>query len=572
MIWDQAVAERLRDRLQRIYGEGGSEYLPKLRAVIEHHQPPSANALRQRWDQRDVVLITYADQIRLAGEPPLITLGQFLEQEQWASLINTVHLLPFYPSSSDDGFAVVDYRAVDAEVGTWQDIQQLGRHHDLMMDLVLNHVSQGNQWFQRYRTGDPQYRNFFIEGDPATDLSQVTRPRSSPLLTTFSTSRGRRSLWTTFSADQIDLNYADPDVLVEIVDILLFYIRQGARFIRLDAIAYLWKEVGTSCIHLPQTHAVVALFRDIVEIVAPHVIILTETNVPHAENISYFGNGDEAHMVYQFSLPPLLLDALLQHDACPFNAWLGNLDATSPGTTYFNFTASHDGIGVRPLEGLVSAPRIQQLVAAARQRGGLISSRRGQDGTDVPYELNITYLDALSDPNAPDSTASVSRFLASQAIMLAMRGIPGVYFHSLVGSHNDAAAVHASRIARRINRHKYDLRELQQRLHTADSPQARIYTGYRRLIATRVAQPAFHPDGHLRPLRPDYRGAIAFVRTSPDESQRILVVANVTDQARSFDLAEAHDFQGARDLLSGAVCRGSEIRLVPYQVAWFAAT
>ena len=277
---------------------------------------------------------------------------------------------------------------------------------------------------------------------------------------------------------------------------------------RLPTFGKKWERPVFTC---RQTHAVVALFRDIVEIVAPHVIILTETNVPHEENISYFGNGDEAHMVYQFSLPPLLLDALLQHDACPFNAWLGNLDATSPGTTCFNFTASHDGIGVRPLEGLVSAPRIQQLVAAARQRGGLIGSRRSQDGTDVPYELNITYLDALSDPDAPDSTTSVSRFLASQAIMLAMRGIPGVYFHSLVGSHNDAAAARASGIARRINRHKYDLRELQQRLHTADSPQARIYTAYRRLIATRVAQPAFHPDGHLHPLSPDYRGAIAFV-------------------------------------------------------------
>ncbi len=573
MTWDQAVATRLQDRLQEIYGARGSECLAQLRAILEKHGASDRPARPARWDQRDVVLITYGDQIRSKNASPLATLARFLAAERWEPLLNTVHLLPFYPSSSDDGFAVVDYRAVDPDIGTWQDVECLARRHDLMMDLVLNHVSPKNAWFQRFLADDPRYRNYFLEVDPATDLSQVVRPRSLPLLTPFPTARGTRYVWTTFSKDQVDLNYAHPDVLFEIIDVLLYYVGQGARFVRLDAIAYLWKQIGTSCIHLRQTHAVVKLFRDIIELVAPHVILLTETNVPHQENIRYFGQGDEAHMVYQFSLPPLLLDALLHHDAGPFNGWLDALGTTMlPGTTYFNFTASHDGIGVRPLEGLVPPERLAQLVAATRTRGGLIGSRRAADGADLPYELNITYLDALSEPGgAADLDTGVRRFLASQAIMLAMRGIPGVYFHSLVGTRNDVPGVRASGIARRINRHKYDLRELQDHLRITGTPQRRIYAAYRHLLATRIAQPAFHPDGLQQPLDLDPRGLITFIRTSPDGNQRILVAANVTPESKSLEIRQHGEFRGARDLLSGPDGQGSVARLEPYQVAWYAA-
>ena len=568
---DVSVTKRIENRLQEIYGQRASEVLPPLLELMERYRIASPPASPGLWDQRDVVLITYGDQVREQGQVPLGALGRFLADHQLHALINTIHLLPFCPYTSDDGFSVVDYLAVDPELGTWEDIAQLRSRGDLVFDLVLNHISQASAWFQGYLQGDPRYLDYFIEMDPQTDLSAVTRPRSLPLLTEYKTSRGPRYVWTTFSADQIDLNYANPAVLLDVLHALLFYIRQGARFVRLDAIAYLWKEVGTSCIHLPQTHSIVKLMRDVVDAVAPHVVLLTETNVPHAENISYFGNGDEAHMVYQFSLPPLLAEAILQHDATALCQWLRSLDATPPGTTYFNFTASHDGVGVRPLEGLLSPERRDQLVAAAQMRGGLIGTKRNPDGTDTPYELNVTYLDLLSDPHDPDPDRHAARFLASQAIMLALRGIPGIYFHSLVGTRNDSQAAVTSGIPRRINRRKFLRQELEACLSDPQTLQHKVFEAYRRLLAVRVAQAAFHPDGGQHVLDQENPALVAFLRTAPRGAERILVLANLDDRATSVDLGNWCDLVCAHDLLSGAAPVDGIFPLNPYQVAWLPA-
>ncbi|MEJ2096688.1 MAG: alpha-amylase family glycosyl hydrolase, partial [Deltaproteobacteria bacterium] len=169
----------------------------------------------------------------------------------------------------------------------------------IMMDLVLNHVSAESDWFRRYLRGEKRFEHLALEADPSNDLSRVVRPRAWPLLTEFRKDSGETvHLWTTFSADQIDLNFQDVNVLALMVEILLLYVEKGAAIIRLDAIAYLWKEVGTSCIHLPQTHEMVKLFRAILDAVSPGTLIITETNVPHAENISYFGTDfDEAQLV-----------------------------------------------------------------------------------------------------------------------------------------------------------------------------------------------------------------------------------------------------------------------------------
>ncbi len=527
----------LERRLWGLYGrEDGTACYSSILRRIEAYSDRFTSPAEPRWDERDIVLITYADQIRRAGQPTLRVLRDFLASRQLDRLLNTVHLLPFFPYSSDDGFSVIDYRKVQPIAGNWPDVAQLAKQQQLMFDLVLNHTSQESHWFQSYLAGEPPFTNYFIEVDPAVDVSQVTRPRSLPLLTPFQTTHGTRHVWTTFSADQVDLNFANPAVLVEMIDVLLFYIAQGARIVRLDAIAYLWKEVGTTCIHLPQTHEVVRVLRDVVDIAAPHVILLTETNVPHAENVSYFGNGDEAHMVYQFSLPPLLLDAFLQQDATYLVSWLRHLQSPRVGTTYFNFTASHDGIGVRPLEGLVPAERIETLARVARERGGHVGLKRNPDGSDSPYELNITYLDMLGEAGQGQETHA-RRFLATQAIMLGLQGIPGVYFHSLVGSPNDEEAARAAGIPRRINRHKYVWDELAERLDAAGSLSKRVFEGYQKLLACRIAQPAFHPDATQQVLDLDHPHLIAFARIAPDGRQKLLVLANVSDQSYSIESA-----------------------------------
>ncbi len=419
MALDADTIARFKVRLERLYPDQADDCLKQVVSLVERYRQLLGETLPRAWDQRDVFLITYGDQVQGDEETSLSYLARFLKETGLNELINTVHILPFCPYSSDDGFSVIDYRQVDPLLGDWDDVAKLRERGELMFDLVLNHCSQYSEWFQAYLRGEAPYDEYFIAVDPATDLSEVTRPRSLPLLSPYETNQGRKHVWTTFSADQVDLNFGNPAVLIEMLDVLLGYAERGAGVIRLDAIAYLWKTIGTTCIHLPETHEVVKLMRDVLEAAAPGVWLLTETNVPHDENVSYFGDGDEAQMVYQFSLPPLLLTALLQQDGKPLARWMASLEDTPEGTTFFNFTASHDGVGVRPLEGLVEADRFRQLVDAISERGGHISTKRNADGSDSPYEMNVAYFDALGDPEGIPTDLHVRRFLTSQALMLA---------------------------------------------------------------------------------------------------------------------------------------------------------
>ena len=522
-----------------------------------------------RWTQRDTVLITYADQIRSEQSSPLAALKEWLVDYGLQEALSTVHLLPFCPYSSDDGFSVIDYLQVDPDSGTWEDIASLGEEFELMYDLVLNHISSQSDWFSAYLRGESPYDQFFIESDPALDHSQVVRPRSLPLLTEVETSQGPRHVWTTFSADQIDLNYESPALVARMLRILVEYARRGARIIRLDAVAFLWKRLGTSCIHLAETHEMVRVMHDLMEHLAPRTLLLTETNVPHQENISYFGSvedsgqGDEAHMVYQFSLPPLLLDAFLSGDASAIQQWLATLAPPPPGCTFFNFTASHDGVGVRPLEGLVSDERLAKLVQAVEARGARVNMRRKADGTDSPYELCITWRDALA-PEHADPELHVRRILASQAVMLGLQGMPAVYFHTLVGTPNDNKGVEASGIYRRINRRKYDRQELDQALE--DPTRQSIFQGMARMLSVRREEPAFHPHALQTVVDPQNESVLAFLRTSIDGSQRILVACNFSDQKQSIRVTPGVSMC---ELLSGGLVDPCEsLELAPGQAVW----
>lgn len=572
MIGPTHQRETLKRHLSRLYGaESAEQVLPRMEELLRAYSEKIPDPKRTGWDQRDLVLITYADQIRSSEGAPLAALKDFLVDHQYHQRINTVHLLPFFPYTSDDGFSVVDYKQVDPNSGNWEDIHSLAEYFNLAFDMVANHCSQECDWFQKYLQGESPYKQFFIDVDPQADLSAVIRPRALPLLTPFETPSGTKHVWTTFSSDQVDLNYGSPDVLLAMTDVLLFYVANGARIIRLDAIAFLWKVIGTTCLHLEETHEVVKLMRTICQMVAPHVLLLTETNVPHVENISYFGEGDEAHMVYQFSLPPLLYDAYLTEDATVLTDWMDRLYEIPDGTTYFNFTASHDGIGVRPLEGLVPQDRLDRLVAATEERGGMVGMRTMPDGTQRPYELNITYVDAMKSPSSDDEELHARRFLASQAIMLAMKGIPGIYFHSLVGTPNHTPGVEESGIPRRINRRKYERNELEESLAHEGSAQQRIFAGYQNLLDTRIQQSAFHPDGPSEVVHTEHPGILSFLRTSPEGDQAILVLANMTGQHQSLKL-ENTQLQGLTfDLISGQPKVLSQtVTLDPVEIVWLA--
>lgn len=478
----------------------------------------------------DALLITYADQVRAPGEAPLATLAR-LAETYLRGTVSGVHLLPFYPWSSDDGFAVRDFHAVAPEYGTWEDVARLGRNFDLMFDGVFNHLSAGSGWFQGFLAGDSAYRDFFVTvaGDP--DLTRVIRPRALPLLTAFRSALGPLRVWTTFSADQVDLNFRQPAVLEAIVDVVLDYLRHGARYLRLDAIAFLWKEVGTTCLHRPQAHAIVQLLRAVVDAAAPGVRLITETNVPHADNVSYFGDGtNEAHLVYNFALPPLVLHALQTGDARPLTGWAQGLALPSPEVTFFNFLASHDGIGLNPVRGILREDEIDALVARTLARGGYVGLKHLPDGSTAPYEMNSNYLDALTDPADGEPVAIVARrFLCAQAMMLCLQGVPGIYFHSLFGSRGDRAGAEASGIRRRINRQKLELAALEAELADPCTLRAQVFSGYTELLRMRRGQPALAPAAAQRVPDLDPR-VFAVERGTETDGGRLLCLHNVSGE------------------------------------------
>ena len=571
----------MRYKLIALYGsERGAACHARLMSLLDdfraRHPDLSAQSIdpRERITERDIMLITYGDSLRQPGAPPLQTLDTFLRQ-YLLGVISAVHILPFFPYSSDDGFSVIDYTAVNPDLGDWSDIRRLGQDFKLMFDAVINHISAHSAWFRGFVAGDPAYRDFFITVDPNTDLSQVVRPRSLPLLTRVETVRGPVHVWTTFSADQIDLNFANEEVLLKIIEILLFYVSQGMSFVRLDAIAYLWKRIGTGCIHLDETHTVVKLFRDVLDYCAPHVAIITETNVPHPENVSYFGDGtDEAQLVYQFTLPPLTLHAIATGDASVLSEWAAGVEKISDRTAFFNFTASHDGIGVRPVEGILPDRDVAMLVERAKAHGGAVSYKANPDGSQSPYELNINYFDALSDPAADEPLdLQARRFLVSQAIALAFMGMPGIYIHSLLGSRNWNEGVRQTGQLRSINREKLDLAAVTAALADPDSLRSKVFFPYRDLIARRIGERAFHPNGPQTVLKL-HPALFTLLRESPDGAEQIVAIHNVSGQTVRADLSAVplDGITGYTDLITGApVAEGTALDIEPYQALWLKA-
>lgn len=239
------------EQLRFLYGpEVGDRTLAGLDRLLDRFRPRLSDRAEpaERFDQHDAILITYGDTFRAPGRSPLAALSAFAERHL-TGRFSTLHVLPFFPSSSDYGFSVIDYLAVDPALGGWDDLERLRRGFKLMVDLVLNHVSAESAWFRAFLSGEAPYERFFIEADPRADLSAVTRPRTSPLLTRVRTDRGARHVWTTFSPDQVDLNYAEPAVLLRMLEVMLTYVERGADVLRLDAVGYLWKQPGTTCIH-----------------------------------------------------------------------------------------------------------------------------------------------------------------------------------------------------------------------------------------------------------------------------------------------------------------------------------
>ncbi|AMZ78538.1 MULTISPECIES: sugar phosphorylase [Enterobacter] len=560
---ENKVNAKIKKLINHIYGESFSDaHLDVLLSKLEQAAIDITEKRKSGWDEKDVVLITYADQFSAKGEKALPVFTRFYN-EWLARTFSHVHLLPFYPWSSDDGFSVIDYHSVAPETGSWQDVAELKQSASLMFDFVCNHMSAKSEWFANYLAQKPGFDDFFISVDPETDLSAVTRPRALPLLTPFKLHDGSvRHLWTTFSDDQIDLNFASPQVLIAMVDVLLHYLAEGARYIRLDAVGFMWKIPGTSCIHLEQTHCLIQLFRAITDAVAPGTVIITETNVPHKDNISYFGDGEnEAQMVYQFSLPPLVLHAVHRQDVKALCQWAGSLALPSTKTTWFNFLASHDGIGLNPLRGILPESEILSLVEKLQQEGALVNWKNNPDGTRSPYEINVTYLDALSSQDSPDDER-IARFILAHAVLLSFPGVPAVYIQSILGSRNDYEGVERLGYNRAINRKKYTAGQVDLELNNKQSIRHKIYSRLSEFIAIRRGERAFHPDAQAMFESLDEQ-ILKIVRVA-DNGERITALFNFSHNVHTV----YEKVLSGVELLSGQAIDGTELTLNPWQVMW----
>ena len=466
----------------------------------------------------------------------------------------------------------MDYLAVNESHGGWPEIEAIARDYKLMSDLVINHMSARSRWFENYKKRIDPGKDYFFEGNPKDDLSQVVRPRTSPLLNPVQTDDGERYVWCTFSEDQVDLNFANPQVLLEFAGIIRQYLERGVMIFRMDAVAFLWKEPGTPCIHLQQTHELIKILRLLIEHHTPDAVVITETNVPNRENLTYFGNANEAHAIYNFSLPPLLINTLVTGNCRHLKTWLMSMPPAQLGTTYLNFIASHDGVGLRPTDGLLTEDEKQRLINTMESFGGKVSYRRTADGRDQPYEMNIALWDALKGTAEGGADHwQLARFLCAHTIMLALEGIPAFYIHSLLATENDQARVEHTGRLRSINRSQWQLSQLEETLADPLTHHSKAFRELKRLIAIRRAQSAFHPNATQFTLHLGLQ-LFGFWRQSMRREQSVFCIHNISSEVQQVALSDINLIGTDRwvDLISGMEVDdlAGSITLKPYQSVW----
>lgn len=568
----EIIQKKVLDHLAVIYpdvnGEDLTHRLLHVMRLDEECQSPLPH--KNLWDETDILVITYANTILSEDQHPLSALHHFLKTH-FTMLINSVHILPFFPYSSDDGFAVIDYKKVDPDVGDWGDILRISTDFHLMADLVINHCSSQHQWFVNFQEGKSPGKDYFFIVDPNENLSGIVRPRTTPLLRAAPSGGATKYVWCTFGHDQIDLDFRNPQVLQEMVAIVRRYLDMGIRIFRLDAVAFIWKRLGTSCINLEETHEIVRLLRTLIEYADPNAVIITETNIPNRENLSYFGNANEAHCIYNFSLPPLLVNSLVSGSCFHLKNWLMSMPPAQNGTTYLNFIASHDGIGLRPIEGLLSDEEQDALIQTMENFGGAISWRTLGEGSMKPYEINISLYDALKGTVFGEDEWQIERYICAHAIMLALEGIPAFYLHSLVGSTNDYKRMEEQGHNRAINRRQWQEEELNEKIADPESHHHKVFYQLRHLIQLRREQPAFHPNATQFTLHLGDK-VFAFWRQSMNRRQSIFCLNNISDEPQTVLLSSINliGTDKWKDLISDQIFEdmmGSVI-MEPYETLW----
>ena len=563
---------KIKSYIRKIYKDNrdASLLLNSIISLIDEDNLTSKKKITPKnWSQKNSFLITYADSIKSENDSPLLVLNQFLQK--YIDSIDSIHILPFMPSSSDSGFSVIDYYKIDEKFGNWKDLNLISKNKNIMIDIVLNHASKSSKWFANFLKGSGQGHDFFKVVKDWNGIAQIERPRSSKLFQKIRTDDGVKKVWCTFSHDQIDLDFSNPDVLLEFLKIIKFYIKKNIKIFRLDAVAFLWKKQNTSCINLQETHYIIKLIRFVSTLIDKNTIIITETNIPSKENLSYFGNNDEAHWIYNFTLSPLILFTLLGGNCSQLRKWSMTMPPAQEGNAYFNFLASHDGIGLRPVEGKLDSTELYKLIDKMRESGGRISYKTSQWGEEIPYEINITYLDSLKSTFDGDESFQIKRFICAHTIMLAMEGIPAIYIHSFLGTENDYNAIAAGGENRSINRFIWNKKDIYKILEDKNSNNFYIMSKLNNLLKIRSKQPAFHPNATQFTLNLGDE-VFGLWRQDKKRKQSIFSISNVTSKSVRLSLQKINLIETEEwiDLISGnaLINIDDDILLKPYQSYW----
>ena len=563
---------KIKSYIRKIYknNRDASRLLNSIVSLIDEDNLASKKKLTSKnWSQKSSFLITYADSIKSENDSPLLVLNQFLQK--YIDSIDSIHILPFMPSSSDSGFSVIDYYKIDEKFGDWKDLNLISKNKNIMIDIVLNHASRNSKWFANFLKGSGQGHDFFKVVKDWNGIAQIERPRSSELFQKIQTVDGEKNVWCTFSHDQIDLDFSNPAVLLEFLKIIKFYIKKNIKIFRLDAVAFLWKKQNTSCINLQETHYIIKLIRFVSTLIDKNAILITETNIPSKENLSYFGNNDEAHWIYNFTLSPLILFTLLSGNCSQLRKWSMTMPPAQEGNAYFNFLASHDGIGLRPVEGKLDSTELYRLINKMRELGGRISYKTSQWGEEIPYEINITYLDSLKSTFNGEEKFQIKRFICAHTIMFAMEGIPAIYIHSFLGTKNDHKAIAAGEGNRSINRFKWDKKDIYKILEDKNSNNFYIMSKLNSLLNIRSKQPAFHPNATQFTLNLGDE-VFGLWRQDKKRKQSIFSIYNVTPKSVKLSLQKINLIETEKwiDLISGEALKDidDDILLKPYQSLW----
>ena len=516
--------------------------------------------------EKTSLVISYGDNIYSSQSSSMKIFQKFF-QKNLEKLFDTIHFLPFYPSSSDSGFAVKDHYQIDRKIGNWSDLKKISKSKKIMADVVINHASARGLWFKNFLKRKKPGKDYFLTVNSKFNTSKVVRPRDHKLLKKIKIFEKNDYLWRTFSPDQIDLNFKNPSVLLRFIKIIIYLINNGVTIFRLDAIAYLWKQNGTKCINLSQTHEIIKLLRVVTSLLNVQTLIITETNLPEKENLSYFGKNNEANWVYNFSLPPLLIHAFLFENSSYLNQWSRKLPSTKHGNCYLNFIASHDGIGIRPTEGILNEKTLGSFLKRLKKNGSKFSYRKVQNKSKKVYEANITVFDALRKSDFdPKGLFFLERYVSAHAIMISFEGIPAIYFNSLFGKSNDEAKYIITGNNRDVNRYKWNFNNITTKLRDKKSKQSIFYRNIGALLEIKRKQKAFHPNASRININLGPK-IFCFKRISKDKKQSIICMTNLSSKIQTPNFKKIGSY---RDLLNSNLKfrGGTSLILKPFQTVW----